>query len=286
MIPCLRPRIALRGAGPVAVALLALLATAPAALATNIRYEVPTSPAYSQESEDETRTIDYGGCVAAGEAQTLQVRVTSSIFSEASPATFQVSSEEGVAPAVTVSPPTVQIAPESVQTFDVVVSFTLAAPTTEGTTFRVRLVPDSGEEVRDGSGGLRVRIACVTAPTVSAAPTPRPRRPRSPRRRRTASAGSCATRASARGGAGPTPRPRSSQASARTAAAPCGRRLPASSPPRGRARLVAAHRFSCARLAFARVSARPSASRCPTSRARPRWAPWSASPAPASRSRA
>ena len=171
MIPCLRPRIALRGAGPVAVAVLALLATAPAALATNIRYEVPTSPAYSQESEDETRTIDYGGCVAAGEAQTLQVRVTSSIFSEASPATFQVSSEEDVAPAVTVSPATVQIAPESVQTFDVVVSFTLAAPTTEGTTFRVRLVPDSGEEVRDGSGGLRVRVACVTAPTASAAPT-------------------------------------------------------------------------------------------------------------------
>ena len=172
MISCSLPRIALRGAGPVVVALLALLAAAPAALATNMRYEVPTSPAYSQESEDETRTIDYGGCLTAGEPQTVQVRVTSSIFSEASGATFQVSSEDGAAPAVTVSPATVQIEAESVQTFDVALTFTLPGPTTEETTFRVRLVPDSGEEVRDGSGGLRVRVACATAPTVSAIPAP------------------------------------------------------------------------------------------------------------------
>lgn len=156
------------GGGSLAALLVALLVAAPPALATDMRYQVPSSPAYDSDRADDTLNVTYEACIPAGGAQTLQLQVRSTNFSDTGPANFEVTTEEGQ-PAVTITPATVQLGADSEQEFEVTVTF--SAPVAP-TAFRIRLVPASGEAVEDGAGGMRVRLGCVnpTPPVTVSSP--------------------------------------------------------------------------------------------------------------------
>ena len=170
MIPPPLRRLAPRGAGSLIAALAGLLVAAPAALATSIHYDVPPAPAYEQETEDKTLKVEYQACVPAGETLTLQLRVTSKNFSDTGPGNFEITLEGGQQPSASITPAAVEIVRKSTQTYDVTLTFAVPAESAEGTTFRVKLVPASGEGVTGISGGVLVRVPCASAPRVTAAP--------------------------------------------------------------------------------------------------------------------
>ncbi len=171
MISTPSKRFVPRAAGVLAGAVAGLLVAAPAALATTIRYELPPSPAYEQKTEDKTLKVEYTACVPAGEVLTLQLHVTSRRFADTGPGNFVTTYEDGQQPSVTLTPAAVQITRESEQAYDVTLTFALPAESAERTTFRVKLVPASGQGVEGLSGGVRVRVPCVSAARVTAGPT-------------------------------------------------------------------------------------------------------------------
>ena len=110
------------GGGSLAALLVALLVAAPPALATDMRHQVPSSPAYDTDRADDTLNVTYEACIPAGGAQTLQLQVRSTNFSTPVTANFEVTTEEGQ-PAVTITPATVQLEADSEQEFEVTVTF-------------------------------------------------------------------------------------------------------------------------------------------------------------------
>ena len=158
----MHPRFIRAALGCAAAALLAL---APAAMAGTIRYDIAESPAYSIDNEQGIVKVTYNGCVVAGERQTISFAMVTNASNDATVG-FKVLKEEGEDPVSAFDPATVALTKGAVQTFDVVYSFTLNAPTDQRTTFRFKLDPENGAGLGEGPG-VMVHIPCVLA-----APTP------------------------------------------------------------------------------------------------------------------
>lgn len=159
----LRP--APRGAGALGLALVALLACAPSALATDVTYTVPPPPGATVDREDGAVELTYGACVPAGTQASVPFKVRIEHFSKDSPANFVVTTESGQPVVATVTPASVLIARNATRNYDVALNFSYPAGVTTPSTFRVTLVPTSGERVSAGREGLLVRVPCVQAAT-------------------------------------------------------------------------------------------------------------------------
>lgn len=162
-------RSAPRGAGALGLALVALLVSAPSAFATDVTYTVPPPPGATVDREDGTVELTYGACVPAGTQASVPFKVRIEHFSKAAPANFVVTTESGQPVAATVTPATVLIARNATRNYDVALNFSYPAGVTTPSTFRVTLVPTSGERVHTGRKGLLVRVPCAQAATPPAA---------------------------------------------------------------------------------------------------------------------
>jgi hypothetical protein len=137
------------------------LAIAPTALAGTIAYDIAPSAAYTIDNEQGIAKVVYSGCVTAGARQTIAFAMVTNASNDAA-VDFKVIREEGENPASTFDPATVTLNKNTEQTFQVVLSFTLTAPTDQNTTFRFKLDPENGAGLGEGPGVL-VNIPCVLA---------------------------------------------------------------------------------------------------------------------------
>lgn len=137
------------------------LATAPAAMAGTIRYDIAESPAYTIDNESGIVKVSYNGCVTAGERQTIGFTMVTNASDDATVG-FKVLREEGEDPISSFDPSSVTLVKNTEQTFNVVLTFTLDAPTDQRTTFRFKLDPDNSAGLGEGPG-VMVTIPCVLA---------------------------------------------------------------------------------------------------------------------------
>jgi hypothetical protein len=151
-----------------ACALVPLLALSSPAAAGTLRYDIPSSPAYTVDNQQGIAKVTFNTCATAGQAQTLSFSVVTEVTGgNSGTATFKIMQADGP---LAFNPSQVVLAPGTQRT-DVVATITAPTATQHGAAFRFKFAPPPGVGIGEGPG-VMVRIACVLAAGRTACPAP------------------------------------------------------------------------------------------------------------------